>query len=231
MRVRVALVGDYNPDAVAHRAIPLALERAAQTIATQLQFEWKHTSTPGPLTGFHGVWCVPASPYASETTAIEAIRWAREGGIPFLGTCGGFQYAVLEFARNVMGMSHAQHAETNPDGDCLVISRLSCSLVEVERAVFAVPGTRLAELYGTGEVRFGYHCNFGLNSRFERDFEAAGMRVAARDDAGETRAMELARHPFFIGTQFQPERMALKGENARVVDAFVQAADAFARRK
>lgn len=84
MRPRIALIGDYDPKVAAHRAIPLALERAGG-----VQFDWKHTSTLGPLDGYHGVWCVPASPYASEAAAIAAIRWARENHVPFLGTCGG----------------------------------------------------------------------------------------------------------------------------------------------
>jgi CTP synthase (UTP-ammonia lyase) len=229
MQVRVALVGDYHRNAVAHQAIPIALDRAsAQCCPGQLTFDWKHTSTLGPLSEYHGVWCVPGSPYASERAAINAIRWAREGKVPFLGTCGGFQHAVLEFARNVMGLSGAEHAETASESDCLVISRLSCSLVEVEQPVFPVPGSRMAELCGTGEARVGYHCNFGLNPKFEKDLEAAGMRVAARDAAGEVRAMELVGHPFFIGTLFQPERLALKNQSSPVVDAFVKAAAAFA---
>jgi CTP synthase (UTP-ammonia lyase) len=186
MQVRIALVGDYDPNAIAHRAIPIALERAAaQSCPERLTFDWKHTSALGPLNGYHGVWCVPASPYANEAAAVEAIRRVREGKIPFFGTCGGFQHAVLEFARNVLGLSAAEHAETAEGSDCLVISRLSCSLVEVEQPVFALPGSKIAELYGTGEVRVGYHCNFGFNSRFEKDFQSAGLRVAARDAAGD----------------------------------------------
>ncbi|HEV3331156.1 MAG TPA: CTP synthase [Bryobacteraceae bacterium] len=225
MQVRLALVGDYDANVIAHRAIPEALKLAAAHITpSQLKFDWKHTSAIGSLEGYHGVWCVPASPYASEAAAIGAIRWARENGIPFLGTCGGFQHAVLEFARNVMGLSDAAHAETANGADCLVISRLSCSLVEVEQPVFATPGTRLAEIYGSGEIHAGYHCNFGLNPKFEQALERAGMRVAARDANGEPRAVELSSHPFFVGTLFQPERLALKGENSPVVDAFVKAA-------
>jgi CTP synthase (UTP-ammonia lyase) len=179
MRIRVALIGDYNAEVVAHRAIPLALNHAGS-----LEFDWKHTARIGSLDGYHGVWCVPASPYASEAGAIGAIRWARENSVPFLGTCGGFQHAVLEFARNVLGLREATHAETTEGGDCVVIERLSCPLVEVERLVFAVPGTRLAEIYGSSEIKAGYHCNFGLNPRFERALEQAGMRVAGRDAEG-----------------------------------------------
>jgi CTP synthase (UTP-ammonia lyase) len=98
----------------------------------------------------------------------------------------------------------------------------------VEQPVIAVPGSRIASLYGAGEIRVGYHCNFGFNPKFEKDFELAGMRVAARDTAGEVRAMELAGHPFFIGTLFQPERLALRDTNSPLVEAFVRAATAFA---
>lgn len=224
MQVRIALIGDYNPQVIAHQAIPLALQLAGQQ---NLSFDWLHTSTLGSLDGYHGVWCVPASPYENEAAAIEAIRWARETKVPFLGTCGGFQHAVLEFARNVLGLATADHAETAIHSDCLVISRLSCSLVEVEEPVVAVPGSRLAALYGPGENRFGYHCNFGFNPAFETAFEAAGMRAAARGNNGEVRAMELDAHPFFIGTLFQPERLALQNKNSPLVDAFVQAATDF----
>jgi CTP synthase (UTP-ammonia lyase) len=229
MQVRIALVGDYNPAAIAHQAIPIALECAARATSQEIHYDWKHTSQLGSIAGYHGVWSVPASPYANELAAIEAIRQAREECIPFLGTCAGFQHAVLEFARNVLGLADAQNAETASNEKCVVISRLSCSLVEVEQEVFAAPGTRLATCYGTAAVRFGYHCNFGLNPEFEAVLGSAGMRVAARDAAGEVRAFELTGHPFFIGTLFQPERSALKGQDSPIVSAFVESAAAFAR--
>lgn len=225
MRIRLALVGDFDSSVIAHRAIAEALRLSAARIApNQLEFDWKHTSKVGPLTGYHGVWCIPASPYANEAAAIGAIQWARENHVPFLGTCAGFQHAVLEFARNVMGLTEAQHAETAEKGDCLLISRLSCSLVEVDRPVFAAAGTRLAALYGLREIPATYHCNFGLNPQFETLVERAGMQVAARDANGEVRAIELREHPFFVGTLFQPERLALKGENSPIVEAFIDSA-------
>ncbi|MFN7921533.1 MAG: hypothetical protein U0Q16_15635 [Bryobacteraceae bacterium] len=229
MPVRIALIGDYDSRVTAHQAIPLALERAKSHILPRdLDFEWKHTSAIGPLDGYHGVWCVPASPYASEQSAIDAIRWARERFVPFLGTCGGFQHAVLEFARNVLGLAGAAHEETAQDTTSLVIARLSCSLVEVEQPVVAISGTQLAEAYGTEPVHFGYHCNFGLNHAFEERLQRAGMCISARDPQGEVRAMELAGHPFFVGTLFQPERWALRGRNCPIADAFVRAAARYA---
>jgi len=65
--------------------------------------------------GFDGFWCVPASPYRDIDGALRAIRFAREQRRPFLGTCGGFQHAVLEYARNVLGWADAEHGELAPN--------------------------------------------------------------------------------------------------------------------
>src|SRR5580704_10926309 len=96
---RVALVGDYNPSVIAHQAIPEAL-RLSSTTAHAVEGVWVPTeSIRNPeldLAAYDGFWCVPASPYASMEGALKAIRYARESGRPFLGTCGGFQHAVIE---------------------------------------------------------------------------------------------------------------------------------------
>src|SRR5689334_17879213 len=103
--VRIGLIGDHDPAVLAHRAIPLALERSFEIVGSKADAEWLATADlardPGPIADLDGVWCIPASPYASGEAAIAAIRWAREGGTPFLGTCGGYQHALLEFARHV----------------------------------------------------------------------------------------------------------------------------------
>src|SRR5579883_78854 len=229
MIVRVALVGDHDPAVTAHRAIPAALRIAAHRVGCELIPTWVHTATIDPagsrLAGFAAVWCVPASPYASTDGALAAIRFARETGRPFLGTCGGFQHAVLEYARNVLGITSAEHAETAPDAATLVISRLTCSLVEKSGRVFFPDGSRLRVVYGAADADETYHCNYGLNPAFEQTlFAGPGLGAAARDAAGDVRAIELAGHPFFVGTLFQPERSGLRGEEHPLVTAFVEAA-------
>ncbi len=82
---------------------------------------------------------MPASPYASADGAFAAIRFARENARPFLGTCGGFQHAVIEYARNVIGITDADHAETNPGADMPLIAPLACSLVEVSQTLTLAP--------------------------------------------------------------------------------------------
>jgi len=224
MQARVALVGDFDSRVIAHQAIPLAIERAKRSLQVDsLRYEWKHTASLSSLESYDGVWCVPASPYADEGAALESIPRAREGRVPFLGTCGGFQHAVLEFARKVLGIESAEHEETATGAGPLVISRLSCSLVEVEEDVFATEGSRFAQIYGGGPIWAGYHCNFGFNANLVEAFETAGMKVAATDGQGEVRAMELADHPFFVGTLFQPERSALRDQPSPLIEAFIRA--------
>src|SRR5262245_43178094 len=118
--VRIALVGDYSPEVPAHIAIPRALALAAEVVECDVAPDWIATpelasGADDRLAAYHAVWCVPASPYASMDGALNAIRFARETGRPFLGTCGGCQHALIEYARGPLGLAGADHAESNPD--------------------------------------------------------------------------------------------------------------------
>ncbi|PPC75127.1 hypothetical protein C4K68_21020 [Pokkaliibacter plantistimulans] len=213
-RIRLALVGDFDPGITAHQGIVKAVELAESALRVAIEAQWLATDSltdEEPLRAFDAIWCVPGSPYRSMEGALLAIRFAREQGKPFLGTCGGFQHAVIEFARNVLGWQQADHAETAPDAEQLLVTPLSCSLVGVNEQVSLQPGSRLAELYGSDRAEAGYHCRFGLNPDCLDALLAAGMQVAARDSAGEVRALELTDQPFFCMTLFQPERLALQG--------------------
>lgn len=158
--------------------------------------------------------------------ALRVIRFAREQGRPFLGTCGGCQHAVLEFARNVLKISGAGHTEVDPSTSEPVISHLACSLIEASEVLHPVPGTRLHEIYGVDEIRETYHCSYGLNPAYLPRLIAGGMRIGVTGPAGEARALELPAHPFFIVTLFQPERSALAGHSHPLVKTFVAAASA-----
>ena len=138
LAVHIALVGDRSDAVVAHRAIPVALDRAAREGGRTVDAEWLHTGSLGPemaarLADAHGVWCVPGSPYVNMDAALTAIGFARRSGVPFLGTCAGFQHAVIEYARSVLGLTDADHAETNPEAERPLIAALSCGLVEGAR--------------------------------------------------------------------------------------------------
>jgi CTP synthase (UTP-ammonia lyase) len=210
----VALVGDHDPAVTAHRAIPVALALAAEQLGVRAEPRWLPTESivdDDTVAGFDAVWCVPASPYRSEAGALRAIRVARERDLPFLGTCGGFQHAVLEYARGVLGWHDAEHGEVAPDAARAVIVPLACSLVEETGTVRFAPGSRLAAAYGAAESAEGYHCRYGLNPAMAAALTAGPLQATATDAAGEVRAVELDGHPFFVATLFQPERAALAG--------------------
>jgi CTP synthase (UTP-ammonia lyase) len=231
--VRIGLVGDFDCGGLAHRAAPEALRLAAANLGRALDVAWLGTADLGrgraaPLAGFAGLWCVPGSPYASTEGALAAIQFARESSRPFLGTCGGFQHALLEYVRNVCGQRQADHAELDPGAGMPLIARLACPLVEKAGRVVFVEGSRLRALYGSPEAEEQYHCSYGLNPAYEALLGGTPLRVSGRDPAGEVRAVELDGRPLFVATLFQPERAALRGVAHPLVRGYVAAAAAWA---
>jgi CTP synthase (UTP-ammonia lyase) len=225
--LRIALVGDYDTSVPAHQAIPVALELAAEHHHVAVEWEWLHTSRIGDaadtLRSFDGVWCVPASPYANMPAALDAIRFAREERKPFLGTCGGFQHALIEYARNILGLTEADHAETNPAAAVPLIAQLSCSLVEKEMELVLTEGSRIRKSYGTATTTERYRCNYEPNPLYGKTLFEGAMRATAHDLNGEVRGGELEGHPFFVGTLFQPERRSLRGELPPLVREYIGA--------
>ena len=221
-KVTIALVGDYVPSVTAHVAIPQALAKAPGGVS----WEWVGTETIGSeadIAGFDAIWCVPASPYLNEAGAITAIRHARETGKPFLGTCGGYQHAVLEFTRNVLGFSEAGNVEVDPECAMPVIGALSCALIDETGEITFAGDARLASIHGRETVREEYRCSYGVNVRYLPLFAEGPLRFTGFDADGDPRTFELAGHPFFIGTAYQPERAALQGQSHPLVNAFTRA--------
>jgi CTP synthase (UTP-ammonia lyase) len=225
--VNIAIVGDRDDGIAAHRAIPLALANAASALDVDLVFDWLASdaiSSTGRLAGFDAFWVAPGSPYRSLDGALRAIGHARTTGRPFLGTCGGFQHAVLEYARHVLDWPDAMHAETDPGVGRQVIAALECSLVEARGSVVLAPGSRIARAYGASTAPTIYRCRYGLNPAFRAALTAGPLRGTADDEQGDLRAIELDGHPFFVATLWQPERAALEGRRVPLAEALVTAA-------
>ena len=146
------------------------------------EWDWFHTSTllddpSEQLADFHGVWCVPAGPYANTGGALASIRLARRTGRPFLGTCGGFQHALLEYAEGVWGVARPAHAELDPLAADPVIAPLACGLVEQSAEIRFEKGSRLAAIYGVEAVTEGYHCRYGLRSGYSDRLASGPLHV------------------------------------------------------
>jgi CTP synthase (UTP-ammonia lyase) len=194
MSSAIAALGDRNPEYVTHREIDA-------TIALAPELRWVGTED-ARIDGYDGLWVLPGTPYRDEEAALETIRFAREQGMPILGTCGGFQHMALEYARNVAGLTGAAHAETHPDGEEIIIEPLACSLVGEERTIHAVAGTRLAEICGSEPFTGFHYCNYGLAAGVAERLEL--VVNAHAEDAG-VEGFERSAHPFYVGTLFQPQ--------------------------
>jgi CTP synthase (UTP-ammonia lyase) len=223
----IALVGDRSPSVRAHARIPLLVDALRRRDDLVVDPYWVPSEAAHDgLDGFDGIWVLPGSPYRDRDGALAAVRTARERGIPFLGTCGGFQHAVLELARDVCGIAGAGHAEYGEPAAEAIIVALECSLVGHEGAIRYAPGSLMQRIMGVERSVERYHCSYGLDPRYAEVLAAHGVRFTAHDDDGAARALELDGHPFFVGTLFQPE---LAGDGTRahpVIRAFAAAAAA-----
>jgi len=227
--VTIAIVGDRDPTSAAHLATEASLRHTAGALGLRLAHRWVPTpalagGAEPVLGGDAGVWIAPGSPYADMGGALAAIRLAREEGIPLLGTCGGFQHVVIEFARNVLGFADAQHAEYDPYASTLFVTPLSCSPAGRTMPVRLEPGSRTASWYGATGAEERYHCNFGLNPEHQALLHRGGLRVVATDAGGEARVVEIPAHPFFVATLYLPQAGSSAGRPHPLVAAFARAA-------
>jgi CTP synthase (UTP-ammonia lyase) len=225
LMIKVILVGDYNEVVLAHRCIPAALKLTGK----QVTAEWLPTSEIESTSIIAernpaAIWCVPGSPYNNMEGALTAVRYARENKLSFLGTCGGFQHALIEFARNVLNIAEADHAESNPASNVAVVSKLSCALINQFEAIFLAKNSRLREIYNADQILESYQCSYGVNPQFQNRLEHPSLKFTAFGADKAIRAFELEDHPFFIATLFQPERSAQSNKRHPLITAFVEAA-------
>jgi CTP synthase (UTP-ammonia lyase) len=247
--VRIGILGDFNPEFRSHHATNDSLQHAARKLDTKVESEW--LPTPSLLTpeaekkleGFDGLWAAPGSPYQSFDGMLKGIEFARRKDWPFLGTCGGFQYALIEFARNVLGIKDADTAENNSGSKNVVIYPVACAVPgrkgnapKLSGAIPDIrlrPGSYLQSFYGKDKetATEEFFCNFEVNPEFEWTTMEAGFPVVARGAHGEVRAIESPTHHFFVATLFQPQLSSSQKKPHPVVLAFVQAAADWGRKK
>jgi CTP synthase (UTP-ammonia lyase) len=171
-----------------------------------------------------GVWVAPGSPYRDRDAVLDAIRLARERDRPLLGSCGGFQHMLLEFARNVAGIADAEHAEDVPDAEDAVVTQLSCSLVGQVRPVTAVAGTRAAAICGTAPFDGFHYCSFGLSPQFETALAEAGLVLSGHAPDAGVEIVELPGRRFYFGSLFQPQMSPRAcGREHPLLEAFLAA--------
>lgn len=245
--VRIGILGDFDPKAPNLPAIEKALQHASTRLELAVEARWIPTpSVVEPnaekiLEGFDGLWAAPGSPYQSFDGMLKGIEFARRRDWPFLGTCGGFQYTLIECARNVLGIADADSAENNSGSKNIIIYPVACAVPQrVDHApklsglvpeIRLRPGSYLQSFYMKDTVAEEFFCNFEVNPEYEWAAIEAGFPVVARGPQGEIRAIESPTHRFFIATLFQPQLSSKSGSPHPLILAFVQAAADWGKKK
>lgn len=234
-RPAIAIVGDRRPGNETHLATDGALAHSAGGMGIDVEVTWVPSiALPGAaaavLAPYDAVLVAPGSPYESMTGVLDAITYARTNDVPLLGTCGGFQHVVIEFARQVAGIPDAAHAESDPHASVLLINALTRSLAGRTMKVAITEGSQAQEAYGGSGARERYYCNFGLDPQYLPTLVAAGLVISGEDQDGEPRIVELPGHPFFVATLFVPQTSSTPDRPHPLVTAFVDAAVDHARR-
>lgn len=229
--MKIAIIGEYDPSFEPHALTDVALGHSARQLYVDLNYLWVSTAdlSANILDEFDGAWIAPGSPYRDMGRTLQAIQYARLGGIPCLGTCGGFQHMVIEYARNQLGITDAEHAEYDPYASRLIVSKLQCSLAGREMQLSFAPDSLVAKIYGRTAATERYYCNFGVNPTFARQISDGGFRIVGSDSEGEARVMELSGHPYFVGTLFVPQFRSTADCPHPLVTEFLRAAIANAK--
>jgi CTP synthase len=219
--VNIAAVGKYIELRDAYKSISEAFIHGGVANETKVNVKWISSETLSSenvdekLAGFDGILVAPGFGDRGIEGKIVAVKFARENKIPFLGICLGMQCAVIEFGRNVLGLTDAHSTEMNPNTTNPVIA-----LMEEQKKVTAKGGTmRLGEfscnlkkgskaigVYGKSSIKERHRHRFEFNNAYLDQYEAAGMQATGINPDGIlVEIVEVKDHPWFVGVQFHPE--------------------------
>jgi CTP synthase len=219
--VRIGIVGKYVGLPDAYLSVAEALRHAAAGLGLRLDLVWVPSDeltgllADSYLEDLDGIVIPGGFGYRGVEGKVQAIRFARENGVPLLGLCLGLQCSVIEFGRNVLGLADANSTEFDPTTPHPVID-LMASQEDVEDkggtmrlglyAAKLAEGSKIRELYGQELVYERHRHRWEVNNRYRKDLEKAGMRLSGvSPDDNLVECIELVDHPYFVGTQAHPE--------------------------
>ena len=246
-RVTIAVVGKYTDFVDSYKSVQEALIHGGIANDVGVDIDWVSSdsfsdgSTARTILAAHDGVLVPGGfGVRGVEGMVEAIRAAREDGMPFFGICLGMQTAIIEFARNVCGLDDSHSSEFAPECDNAVIA-----LMESQQHVTDMGGTmrlgaypcrlargsRAAEVYGVAEVSERHRHRYEVSNQYREMFVEHGMRLSGLSPDGQlVEIVELPAHPWFIGCQFHPELQSRPTRPHPLFAGFVAAA-AGAKRK
>jgi CTP synthase len=237
--ITIAVVGKYIKHSDAYKSVYEALAHAGIALATRVlvrKVESEDVEREGAersLSGVDGVLVPGGFGYRGLPGKIDAIRFARERGVPFFGICLGLQCAVIEFARNVVGIEGANTTEV--DGDC---QHPVVCLLDEQYEVTALGGTmrlglypcvlteasRARQAYGSALVQERHRHRYEFNNQYRQQFAAHGMAFSGTSPDGRlVEVIELPAHPWFVAVQCDPEFRSKPTAAHPLFKGFVQA--------
>ncbi|HEY7236520.1 MAG TPA: CTP synthase [Gemmatimonadaceae bacterium] len=247
-QVRIAVVGKYTEYADSYKSVLEALIHGGIANDVGVNVTWISSEAftdPGTATtllaGYDGLLVPGGFGVRGVEGMVEAIRAARETGLPFFGICLGMQTAIIEFARNVCHLEDSHSSEFAPECDNAVIS-----LMESQQHVTDMGGTmrlgaypcrlargsRAAEVYGVPEVSERHRHRYEVSNRYRDLFVQHGMRLSGLSPDGQlVEIIELVSHPWFIGCQFHPELQSRPTRPHPLFAGFIAAAAKVSRRR
>ena len=190
--------------------------------------------------GLHGVLVAPGFGERGIEGKIDAVKYARENNLPYLGICLGMQMAVIEFSRNVLGLKNANSTEMNPETLFPVID-----LMDDQKSITDKGGTmRLGswkcnltkdsiagETYGNNTIEERHRHRYEYNNKYRSALEAAGLKTSGENpDTGLVEIIEIKNHPWFVGVQYHPEYKSTVANPHPLFVSFVKAANEHANK-
>jgi CTP synthase len=237
--VTIAVVGKYIKHNDAYKSVYEALDHAGIALNSRVlvrKIEAEEIEREGAekvLSGMDGILVPGGFDYRGSVGKIDAIRFARERGIPFFGICLGLQCAVIEFARNVLGLKDANSTEF--DRTCrhpvvcmldeqFTITELGGTMRLGSYTTKLVDGSLTHQAYGSPLVTERHRHRYEFNNQYRQQFAANGMEVTGTSPGGElVEVMELRNHPWFLAVQCHPEFKSKPTRAHPLFRAFVQA--------
>ena len=239
MPLKIALVGnDFNSSHPVFTRLPEALTEAATTVADgppkkvslhPFTTEAFARSTE-PLERCDAI-CVAPSPFTCLEGLYRCARYAREKQLPWLSICGGTQYLLIEFGRNVLNLKDPGHVEQDPRCRLKLVNflpdryRVSNDGPLKSFPIEICPATQAAALYSAARTEELFFANYMLDPDYYRAVAAAGLICSATfDDRTTPCLVELKNHPFFLGALFQPQMASSAASPHPLLAAFLTAA-------
>jgi CTP synthase len=246
-RVRIAVVGKYTELVDSYKSIQEALVHGGIANDVGVDVSWLSSDlftsrerARELLGGYHGLLVPGGFGVRGIEGMVEAIRAARETGVPFFGICLGMQVAIIEFARGVLGLDDSNSSEFAPECGNPVIA-----LMEEQKHVTDMGGTmrlgaypcrlqrgsKAAEVYGVPEVSERHRHRYEVSNEYRERFVANGLRLSGLSPDGSlVEIVELERHPWFLGVQFHPELQSRPTRPHPLFAGFIAASAAMKRR-